>query len=71
MGYNEITLDNADDVFEEENQPLIESNESHSHFSLCKKRWKVLLPVFLTLVIGTSILIGLVCVPSHIGKYCN
>ena len=76
MGNNEITLDNADDVFEEENQPLIENNESHSHFwfrllLLCKKRWKVLLAVFLTLVIGTSILIGLVCVPSHIGKYCN
>ena len=76
MGNNEMTLDYVDDVFEEENQPLIENNESPSHFLfrlllLCKKKWKVLLLVFLILVVGTSILIGLFCVPSHIGKYCN
>ena len=76
MGNNEMTLDNIDDVFEEENQPLIENNESPGHFwsiplLLCKKKWKLLLLVLLTLVIGTSILIGLFCVPSHIGKYCN
>ena len=76
MGNNEMTLDYIDDVFEEENQPLIENNESPSHFCLrllllCKKKWKVLLLVFLILVVGTSILIGLFCVPSHIGKYCN
>ena len=75
MGNNETNLDNADVECEEENQTLIENNESPGHFwfrlhLLCKKKWKVLL-VLLTLVIGTSILIGLFCVPSHIGKYCN
>ena len=75
MGNNETNLDNGDVECEEENQPLIENNESPGHFwfrlhLLCKKKWKVLL-VLLTLVIGTSILIGLFCVPSHIGKYCN
>ena len=75
MGNNETNLDNADVECEEENQPLIENNASPGHFwfrlhLLCKKKWKVLL-VLLTLVIGTSILIGLFCVPSHIGKYCN
>ena len=61
---------------EGDNQPLIEDNEIQSPFwfkllFLCKKRWKVLLPVLLTLVIGTSILIGLLCVPPQIGKYCK
>ena len=61
---------------EGDNQPLIEDNEIQSPFwfkilLLCKKRWKVLLPVLLTLVIGTSILIGLLCVPPQIGKYCK
>ena len=65
MGHNEY-----------DNHPLIGNNESQSTFwfglfLLCKKRWKILLPVLLTLVIGTSILIGLFCFPSHIGNYCN
>ena len=68
------TPDNSDEEREEDNQPLIEDNESQSPFwfrllLLCKKRWKALLPVLLTLVIGTSILIGLFAVPPHIGKY--
>ena len=63
MGHNEITGDNSDVECEEDNQPLIEDNESQSYFwfrllLLCKKRWKLLLSVLLTLVIGTSILIG-------------
>ena len=52
----------------EDNQPLIPLIESHFWFRLlllCKKRWKLLLPVLLTLVIVISILIGLFCVPSH------
>ena len=62
----------------EDNRPLIpQSPESQSHFwsrllLLCKKRWKLLLPVLLTLVIGISILIGLFCVHSHSeGKYLH
>jgi hypothetical protein len=53
--------------YEEDNQPLIEDNAlfvpSQSPFwirllLLCKKRWKLLLSVLLTLIIGTSILIA-------------
>ena len=63
MGHNEITGDNSDVECEEDNQPLIEDNESQSYFwfrllLLCKKRWKLLLSVLFALVIGTSILIG-------------
>jgi hypothetical protein len=61
---------------EEDNQPLIADDEIQSPFwfkllLLCKKRWKVLLPVLLILIIGTSIMIGLFCVPPQIGKYCK
>ena len=54
----------------EDNRPLIPqsiNNESQSHFwsRPLLKRWKLLLPVLLTLVIGISILIGLFGVPSH------
>ena len=69
----------SDEECEEDDQPLIEDNTllvlSQSPFwirllLLFKKRWKLLLPVFLTLVIGTSILIGLFGVPPHSeGKY--
>ena len=61
---------------EEDDQPLIEDNAlfvlSQSPFwnrllLLCKKRWKLLLSVLLTLVIGTSILIGYWIHWSHIG----
>ena len=70
-----ITPDNSDDERDEDNQPIIGNNESQNNFwsrllLVCKKRWKILLPVLLTLVIGTSILIGLVGIPSHSkGKY--
>ena len=59
----------SDEECEEDDQPLINDNAlfvlSQSPFwirllLLCKKRWKLLLAVFLTLVIGTSITIGLV-----------
>ena len=68
MGQNEITGGNSDV------EPLIEDNESHFWFrllSLCKKRWKLLLPILLTLVIGTSILIGLFVHSHSQGKYLN
>ena len=76
MGHNEMNGDNSDVECEEDNHPLIGNNESQSTFwfglfLLCKERWKILLPVLLTLVIGTSILIGLFGVPSHTGKCCN
>ena len=63
------TPENSDVECEEDNRPLIEDNESQSSFwftllLLFKKRWKLLLPVLLTLVIGTSTLIGLFGVPS-------
>ena len=63
MGHNEITGDILDVEHENDNQPLIEDNDSQSHFwfrllLLCKKRWKLLLFVLLTLIIGASILIG-------------
>ena len=62
------TPDNSDED-EDDNRPLIEDNESQS---LCKKIWKILLPVLLILVIGTGILIGLFGVPPHSkGRYCN
>ena len=57
----------SDEECEEDDQPLIEDNVlfviSQSPLwirllLLCKKRWKLLLAVLLTLVIGTSILIG-------------
>ena len=57
----------SDDEYEEDGEPLIEDNGpfalSQSSFwirrlSLCKKRWKLLLSVLLTLLIGTSVLIG-------------
>ena len=56
----------SDDEYEEDDEPLIEDNSlfapSQSPFLelllLCKKRWKLLLSVLLTLLIGTSILIG-------------
>ena len=68
------TPDNSDEEHEEDHQPLIEDIEVQRNLwfrllLLCKKRWKALLPVLLTLVIGTSILIGLFAVPPHIGKY--
>ena len=67
------TPDNSDEEreeCEEDNQPLIEDIESQSPLLLlCKKRWKIFLPVLLTFVVGAIILIGLFAVPPHIGKY--
>ena len=71
------TPDNSDVECEEDNHPLIEDNEIQSSFwftllLLWKKSWKVLLPLLLTLVIGTSILIGLFGIPPHSkGKYVH
>ena len=70
MDYNEITRDNSTVEREDDNQPLIENNEIQSSFwfrllLLCKKRWKLLLSVLFTLIIGTSILIILFGLPSH------
>ena len=73
MGHNEIT---GDMRYEDDNQTLIGNNENQSHFwfrllLLCKKRWKLLLPILLTLIIGTSILIGLLSVHSHSEGKCD
>ena len=58
----------------EDNQPLIPQsiNNWSRLLLLCTKRWKLLLPVLLTLVIGIGILIGLFGVPFHSeGKYLH
>ena len=64
---NWTTPSPSDEECEEDDQHLIEDNAlfvlSQSSFwirllLLCKKRWKLLLAVLLTLIIGTSILIG-------------
>ena len=71
------TPDNSDVECEEDNHPLIEDDEIQSSFwftllLLWKKNGKVLLPLLLTLVIGTSILIGLFGINPHSkGKYVS